>query len=109
MRAPAGCLQVGAAARQERAAQRGSFDAMIQIGPQLQESQIDPDEVAAWSLVGAMLAQQGGAYGGLSVQWMKAQTGTLTSNRVSDKARTLADQFWRDYGTQMMANIGCTA
>ena len=31
------------------AAQRGSFDAMIEIGPQLQASQIDPDEVAAWN------------------------------------------------------------
>jgi hypothetical protein len=98
-----------AIAHAREAAQRGSFDAMIQIGPQLQASQIDPDEVAAWSLVGAMLAQQGCAYGGLSVQWMKSQTGTLTSNRVSEKARTLADQYWKDYGTQMMTNIGCTA
>jgi hypothetical protein len=96
-----------AIAHAREASQRGSFDAMIQIGPQLQASQIDPDEVAAWSLVGAMLAQQGCAYGGLK-QWMKSQTG-LTSNRVSDKARTLADQYWKGYGTQMMANIGCSS
>jgi hypothetical protein len=97
-----------AIAHAREAAQRGSFDAMIQIGPQLQASQIDKDEVAAWSLVGAMLAQQGCVYGGLSVQWMKSQTG-LTSKRVSDKARTLADQYWKSYGTQMMANIGCSS
>ena len=61
------------------AAQRGTLDAMIQIGPQLQASQIDPDEVAAWNLVGAMLAQQGCSYGGLTVQWMQSTTSTLTS------------------------------
>jgi hypothetical protein len=97
-----------AIAHAREAAQRGSFDAIIHIGPQLQASQMDPDEVAAWSLVGAMLAQQGCAYGGLSVQWMKSQTG-LTSNRVSDYARTLADQYWKSYGTQMMADIGCSS
>jgi hypothetical protein len=97
-----------AVAHAQEAAQRGSFDAMIQIGPQLQASQIDPEELAAWNLVGAMLAQQGCAYGGLTVQWMKSLTSTLASNRISDTARTLADQYWKNYGTQMMTNIGCS-
>jgi TPR repeat protein len=41
------------------AAQRGAIDAMIAIGPHLSQSQIDPDEVAAWRLVEASLEQQG--------------------------------------------------
>ena len=73
---------------------------MIEIGPQLQASQIDPDEVAAWNQVGAMLAQQGCSYGGLTVQWMQATTSTLTSKGVSDKAKALADQLWHDYSAQ---------
>jgi TPR repeat protein len=95
-----------AVAHAREAAQRGTLDAMIQIGPQLQASQIDADEVAAWNLVGAMLAQQGCSYGGLTVQWVTAATSALTSNSIS---RSLAEQYWRDYGAQMMANIGCTS
>ena len=26
----------------------------------------------------------------------------------STQARVLAEQYWRDYGVQMMSNIGCT-
>jgi TPR repeat protein len=96
-----------AVAHAREAAQRGSFDAMIDIGPQLQASQIDPNEVAAWNLVGAMLTQQGCSHGGLNVQWVTAATNTLTSSRVSDKAKALADQYWQQYGAQMMSNIGC--
>jgi hypothetical protein len=96
-----------AVAHAREAAQRGSFGAIIQIGPQLQASLMDPDEVTAWNLAGAMLSQQGCSYGGLSVQWMASATGTLTSNIVSDKAKALAEQYWRDYGAQMMSSIGC--
>jgi hypothetical protein len=96
-----------AVAHTREAAQGGSFDAIIQLGPQLQASQMDPDEVTAWNLAGAMLSQQGCSYGGLTVQWMTSATGTLTSNTTSDKARALAEKYWHDYGAQMMANIGC--
>jgi hypothetical protein len=96
-----------AVAHTREAAQQGSFDAIIQIGPQLQAGQMDPDEVTAWNLAGAMLSQQGCSYGGLAVQWMASATSTLTSNDISDKARRLAEQYWRDYAAQMMANIGC--
>jgi hypothetical protein len=89
------------------AAQRGSFGAIIQIGLQLQASQMDPDEVTAWNLAGAMLSQQGCSYGGLTVQWMASATSTLKSNDTSDKARSLAEQYWQEYGAQMMASIGC--
>ena len=96
-----------AVAHAREAAQQGSFDAVFQIGPQLQANQMDPDEVTAWNLVGAMLSQQGCSYGDLAVQWMASATSALTSNSVSDKAKALANQYWQQYGAQMMANIGC--
>ena len=96
-----------AVAHAREAAQQGSFDAVFQIGPQLQANQMDPDEVTAWNLVGAMLSQQGCSYGGLAVQWMASATSALTSNSVSDKAKALANQYWQQFGAQMMANIGC--
>jgi hypothetical protein len=83
-------------------------ESLVAIGPQLQASQIDPNEVAAWNLVGAMLAQQGCSYGGLTVQGMTSVTNTLASKSVSGKARALAEQYWQAYGSQMMSNIGCT-
>jgi hypothetical protein len=95
-----------AVAHAREAAQRGSFGAITQIGPQA--SQMDPDEVTAWNLAGAMLSQQGCSYGGLSAQWMASATSTLTSNDTSDKARSLAEQYWQEFGAQMMASIGCT-
>jgi len=98
-----------AVAHAREAAQKGRFDAMIQIGPQLQANQMDPDEVTAWNLAGAMLSQQGCSYSGLTVQWMTSATSTLTSNDASDKARSLAEQYWRDYGAQMMSSIGCVS
>jgi hypothetical protein len=91
------------------AAEKGSIDAMIAIGPHLSASQIDPDEVAAWKLVNASLQQQGCGGNGFSVQWMKSTTTTLASIGISPRARTLADQYWRDYGPQMMGNLGCTS
>jgi hypothetical protein len=96
-----------AVAHAREAAQKGRFDAIIQIGRQLQASQMDPDEVTAWNLAGAMLSQQGCSYGGLTAQWMASATSTLTSNDTSDKAKALAERYWQDYGSQMMANIGC--
>ena len=98
-----------AVAHAREAAQKGRFDAIIQIGLQLQASQMDPDEVTAWNLAGAMLSQQGCSYGGLSVQWLTSATSTLTSNDTSDKARSLAEQYWQEYGAQMMSNIGCSS
>jgi hypothetical protein len=38
------------------------LEAVIEIGPKLQASMIDPNEVVAWTLVGTMLAQQGCSY-----------------------------------------------
>ena len=97
-----------AVAHAREAAQRGNLDAMNQIGPQLQASPIDPNEAAAWNLVGAMLVQQGCSYGAMTVQWMTSTSNTLTLKGISDKAKSLAEQYWRDYRAQMMGNIGCT-
>jgi hypothetical protein len=97
-----------AVAHAREAAQRGAFDAMLEIGPQLQASMIDPTEVAAWTLIVTMLAQQGCSYGLFSGQWIAAATNTMTAKRSFDRARSLADQYWQQYGSQMMSNIGCT-
>jgi TPR repeat protein len=90
------------------AAQRGALEAMIEIGPQLQASMIDPNEAVAWDLVATMLAQQGCTFGAFSPQWIAAATNTLTAKKSFDKARSLAEQYWRDYGAQMISNIGCS-
>ena len=91
------------------AAQRGAFDAMIEIGPQVQASMIDPNEAVAWNLLATMLAQQGCTFGAFSPQWIAAATNTLTAKKSFDKARSLAEQYWRDYGAQIMSNIGCSS
>ena len=83
------------------AAQRGFVDAVIAIGPHLSPSQMDPDEVSAWTLVQASLNQQGCAGNGISVRWMKSATDTPGSTTITSNARTLADQFWQQYGAQM--------
>jgi TPR repeat protein len=89
------------------AAQRGSYDAMLEIGPQLQASQIDPDEVAAWNLVYAFLEQSGCAGQLISVRLMKSVSYTLHSPAIATNARTLAEKYWQDYGSQILFNLGC--
>lgn len=91
------------------AAQNGNFEAMSEIGPKLQASQIDPNEVEAWSLVAAVLAQQGCSSNSLSVQNMTSWMSALSSKTVSTSAHELAEQFWREYSAQMMSNIGCAS
>ena len=91
------------------AAQRGNFDAISEIGPKLQASQIAPDEVQAWSLVAAMLAQQGCSSNSLTVQRMTSWMSALSPKTLSDRAKPMADDYWREYGSQMMSNIGCTS
>jgi hypothetical protein len=90
------------------AAEKGSIDAMIAIGPHLPAGQIDPNEVSAWNLVNAWLQQAGCAGNGFSVQSMKKTTEALGSLSISAQSRALADQYWRTYESQMMSNLGCT-
>lgn len=89
------------------AAQKGTIDAIIALGPRLPTGQISPDELAAWNLVYALLQQNGCSVSGLTVVWMKSTTATLAATNISSSALVLADQYWRNYRTQMMANLGC--
>jgi TPR repeat protein len=108
-----GCIGIAAdvdsaIAHAREAAQRGVIDAMIAIGPHLSQSQIDPDEVSAWQLVEASLEQQGCAgYTGISLQWMTSVAATLNSSTITNDAKTLANQYWQEYGEQMFQNLGC--
>jgi TPR repeat protein len=103
-------VDVNAAIKHAReAAQRGSPDAILSIGPHLPAGQLDPNEVAAWSLVQASLQQRGCGGNGFSVREMKNISSTLNSNNVSAEARALAEQYWQEYGAQMMNNIGCVS
>jgi len=53
-------VDVNAAIKHAReAAQRGSPDAILSIGPHVPAGQLDPNEVTAWSLVQASLQQRG--------------------------------------------------
>jgi hypothetical protein len=55
-----------------------------------------------------MPAQQGCSFGAFSPQWIAAATNTLTAKKLLDKAASLAEQYWRDYGAQIISNVGCT-
>jgi hypothetical protein len=77
------------------AAQQGSIDAMLAIGPQLQASQIDPDEVRAWQLINA----------GLQLQ--RSASAVLDSPTVTPKVRALADQYWQQFGARILSGLGC--
>jgi TPR repeat protein len=91
------------------AAQRGSPEAMAYIGPHLPAGQLDPNEVTAWGLVQASLEQRGCGGSGFSVREMQSISSTLSAKNISAEARTLAEQYWRDYGSQMMSYIGCSS
>ncbi len=91
------------------AARRGAIDAMMKIGPDTPAGLLDPDEVTAWGLVQASLQQRGCGGNGFSVREMKGIASTLNANNISAQARVLAVQYWREYGVQMMSNIGCSS
>jgi TPR repeat protein len=90
------------------AAQRGEIDAMLAMGPHLPAGQVDPHEVMAWGLVLASLIQRGCAGNGFTVREMKSTLSTLNANNITPQARALAEQYWQDYGAQMMENLGCS-
>jgi hypothetical protein len=91
------------------AAQRGSPDAIVYIGPHVPAGQLDPNEVTAWGLVQASLGQRGCGGDVLSIRSLTRIVNTLNAKNISAEARMLAEQYWRDYGSQMMSNIGCTS
>jgi hypothetical protein len=89
------------------AAQQGSIDAMLAIGPQLQASQIDPDEVQAWQLINAGLQLQGYQGININVRMIKSASAVLNSPTVTPKARALADQYWQQLGAKILSGLGC--
>lgn len=109
----AGCQGVipnveSAISHAREAAERGSIDALIDIGPHMPVSVIDPDEVSAWTLVQAGLQQQGCVGQGFDVRSMKSMMSTLNAPTITANARSLADQYWQEYGAQIRSNLGCT-
>jgi hypothetical protein len=80
---------------------------MVSIGPHIAAGQLSPEEASAWALVRASLQQAGCGGIGFSVRDMKVISSTLNANNISPQARALAEQYWREYGPQMMSNIGC--
>jgi len=89
------------------AAQRGSIDGLLAIGPHLAASQMEPDEVTAWTVVHASLQLNGCDGNGFSVQWMQQTTAGLAAANISAGARALAEAYWQQYGAQMRSNLGC--
>jgi hypothetical protein len=90
------------------AAQQGSMDAILAIGPQLQASQIDPDDVRAWQLINAALQLQGFKGANINAQTIRSATAALSSPTVTPGARALADQYWQKYGAKILSGLGCT-
>ena len=89
------------------AAQQGSIDAILAIGPQLQASQIDPDEVRAWQLINAALQLQGYEAVNIDVPMIRSATAVLNSPTVTPGARALADQYWQKFGAKILTGLGC--
>jgi TPR repeat protein len=90
------------------AAEQGSIDAMLAIGPLLQASQIDPDEVRAWQLIKAALQLQGYEGLNINVELIRAAAAVLNSPTVTPKARAIAEQHWHQFGAKMLSGLGCT-
>lgn len=84
------------------AAQHGFFDALLDIGPHLAPSQLDPTDIEAWKLIQASVNLQCGD-GWSNAQAMKATSDALSSPAATDTARQRAEQLWEEYGTE----LGC--
>lgn len=89
------------------AAQQGSFNAILEIGPQIPASQIDPDEVQAWQLVNAALQLQGYVGININVQRIKSASAVLNSPTLTPQVRALAEQYWQRYGAKILSGLGC--
>ena len=89
------------------AAEQGSIDAILTIGPQLQASQIDPDEVRAWQLINAAVRLQG-YQGSIGLREFKSASDVLNSPAITPKARALADHYWQQFNNKVLSGLGCT-
>jgi len=84
------------------AAEHGFFDALLDIGPHLTPSQLDPTDIEAWKLIQASVNLQcGGSWS--DVKAMRATLDALSSPAATDAARQRAEQLWAQYGVQ----LGC--
>jgi TPR repeat protein len=84
------------------AAEHGFFDALLDIGPHLTPSQLDPVDFEAWKLIQASVGMQCGQ-SWTDVKTMRATLGALSSPAATDAARKRAEQLWVRYGAQ----LGC--
>jgi TPR repeat protein len=84
------------------AAEHGFPDALLDIGPHLTPSQLDPADVEAWKLIQASVGLRCGASWS-DVKAMKATLDTLSSPAASVAARQRAEQLWAQFGAQ----LGC--
>jgi TPR repeat protein len=96
-----------AIAHAREAAQDGYFSAILRIGPHLPAGQMDPDEVTAWSLIGASVEQQGCGGNLFTVLEMQNIMSTLNAPNITAAAHEQAENLWSEYGAQIKANLGC--
>lgn len=98
-----------AVAHARDAANKGTVEALLQLGPHLSTGQVSADEITAWKLIEASLQQSGCATSPLNVEWMKSNSAVLSGAEVSPGALKLATQIWEDHGRQMQSDLGCTS
>jgi TPR repeat protein len=89
------------------AAERGSLDAILSIGPKVQQRLLDPLEVSAWTVIQGSLEQQGCGTPGINLIWMNDIEKDLRGDHVTARAQALAQRDWNAYGAQIVANLGC--
>jgi len=84
------------------AAEHGFFEALVDIGPHVSPSLLDPIDMEAWKLIQASVGLQcGGSWS--NVEAMKVALAALSAPAVAAAARQRAEQLWARYG----AGLGC--
>jgi hypothetical protein len=84
------------------AAEHGFFEALLDIGPHLGPSQLDPTDFEAWKLIKAAVDLQCGESWS-NMKAMRAALDALSSPTATNAARQRAEQLWAQYG----AELGC--
>jgi len=89
------------------AAAAGEPDAIFFLGSRLSVGALPADEVAAWRLFKSTLAAQG-CYGDEDAAFgLEPRGSTAPAPAPSAAAQSLALRFWRLYGMQAAARLGC--
>lgn len=84
------------------AAEHGLFEALLDIGPHVPPSQLDPTDIEAWKLIQASVGLQCGDSWS-NAKAMKATLAALSTPTATPVARQRAEQLWARYG----AGLGC--